>query len=157
MSLKIEYASIAQCRPEHVWQVFQQIERWPLWDPQAIREVRWVSGERWTKGAKLSIEMLKPLPFKKTLEVLEVESPTRVHLRGGSSVTVEQYYTFQWMPDEQTTELRTLQEFDGGPFTFLADSIKPTVEGGIQRLFAGVMEEARILAMGPAPGKWTGQ
>ena len=148
MSVKIEYASIAQCRLEHVWRAFEQIELWPRWDPQAIREVRWVSGERWTKGAKFSIEMLRPLPFQRTLEVVEVETPNYVHLRGGSGVTVEQFYLFKWMPDEQSTELRTRQEFSGGPFKFLGDSIKPTIEGGIRRLFAGVCEEAGTLTKG---------
>jgi hypothetical protein len=161
MSVKIEYACIAPCRLEHVWQAFEQIELWPRWDPQTIREVRWVSGERWTKGAKFSIEMLRPLPFQKTLEVLEIEAPGYVRLRGGSSVTVEQFYRFQAMPDGQSTELRTLQEFSGGPFKFLGDSLKPTIEGGIQRLFAGVREAAGTFAKGQVPnvvrGEWTDQ
>lgn len=159
MSVKVEYASIAQCHLEHVWQVFEQIELWPRWDPETIREVRWVSGERWTKGAKFSIEMLKPMAFQRTLEVVEVEAPGYVHLRGGSGVTVEQFYHFKWMPDGQSTELRTRQEFSGGPFKFLGDSIKPTIESGIMRLFAGVCEEAGTLAIRPAetPGGWTDQ
>jgi hypothetical protein len=148
MSVKIEYSSIAQCRLEHVWQAFEQIELWPRWDPQAIREVRWVSGEPWTKGAKFSIEMLRPLPFQRTLEVMEVETPNYVHLRGGSGVTVEQFYSFKWKPDEQSTELHTRQEFSGGPFKFLGDAIKPTIEDGIRRLFAGVCAEAGSLTNG---------
>jgi hypothetical protein len=121
--------------------------------------VRWVSGERWTKGAKFSIEMLKPMRFQRTLEVLEVAAPGYVHLRGGSGVTVEQFYIFKWMAEKQTTELRTRQEFSGGPFKFLGDSLKPTIEGGIKRLFAGVCEEAGSLAKAStsAPGEWTDQ
>jgi hypothetical protein len=154
MSLTVEYAAVARCTPEQVWQVFEQIERWPRWDPAAIREVRWVSGEPWTKGAKFSIEMLKPMPFKLTPEVLEVEAPTYVHLRGrGSGVTGEQYYFFKWIPAERATELRTLQEFSGGPILFFGGSIKPAIETGIRRLFERIIEEAEALARGenPAP------
>jgi hypothetical protein len=152
MSVKIEYACIAPCRLEHVWQAFQQIELWPCWDPQTIREARWVSGERWTKGAKFSIEMLRPLPIQKTLEVLEIEAPGHVRLRGGSAVTVEQFYRFQPMPGGQSTELRTVQEFSGGPFKFLGDALKPTIECGIRRLFAGVCEAAETFAEAAKPG-----
>jgi hypothetical protein len=151
MPLNIEYAAVAQCRPEHVWQVFEHVELWPRWDPQAIREVSWVSGEPWTRGAKFAIQLLKPMSFTLTPEVLEVEAPIYVHLRGdGSGVTGEQYYIFRWMPDQQTTELRTLQEFSGGPIIFLGNSIKPSIEAGIKHLFARVIEEAEGLARAEA-------
>jgi hypothetical protein len=92
------------------------------------------------------------MPFKLTPEILEVESPIYVHLRGeGSGIIGEQYYIFRWMPDEQTTELRTLQEFSGGPITFFGDSVKPTIEAGIKHLFARVIEEAGTLAKGQNP------
>jgi hypothetical protein len=153
MSLTIEYASTAQCRPEHIWQVFEQIELWPRWAPQAVREVRWVSGEPWTKGAKFSVEMLKPVAFKLTPEVLEVESPIYIHLRGqGSKISGEQHFIFKWMPIEQTTELRTLQEFSGGPIQLFGNSIKPALEAGIKHLFARVIEEAESLVRAQEPG-----
>jgi uncharacterized protein YndB with AHSA1/START domain len=152
MSLKIEYASIAQCRPEHVWQVFEQIELWPRWAPQSIREVRWVSGAPWTKGAKFSVEMLKPKDFKLTPEILEVEPPVYIHLRGkNSGVTGEQHFIFKWMPVEQTTELRTLQEFSGAPVLLFGGKIKPALEAGIKSLFARIVDEAQVLARGQAP------
>lgn len=157
MSVKIEYASIARCRPEHVWQVFEKIELWPRWAPQAIREVRWVRGAPWTKGAQFSIDMLKPQAFSLMPEILEVEAPTYVHLRGkGSGVTGEQYFIFKWMPVEQTTELRTLQEFSGAPVMLFGNKIKPAIEGGIQNLFARVTEEAEAFARGQAPSPSSG-
>jgi len=152
MPLNVEYAAVAQCRPEHVWQVFEKVELWSRWDPQAIRDVSWVSGEPWTKGAKFAIQLLKPMPFKLTPEVLEVEQPYYVHLRGeGSGVTGEQYYIFKWMPEQQTTELRTLQEFSGAPIMFLGSSIKPSIEAGIRHLFARIIEEAEALARAEYP------
>jgi uncharacterized damage-inducible protein DinB len=155
MSLSIEYAAIAKCTPEHVWQVFENIELWSRWDPEAIREVRWVSGEPWTKGAKFSIEMLKPMSFKLTPEVLDATPPYYVHFRGqGSGVTGEQHYIFRWMPEQQATELRTLQEFSGAPIMFFGDKIKSSLEKGIAHLFARVIEEAEALASAsgsPAP------
>jgi hypothetical protein len=147
MSLTIEYAAIAQCRPEHVWQVFEQIELWPRWDPKAIRDVHWVSGPPWTKGSKFSIEMLKPMSFKLTPEVLDVECPIYIHLQGkGSGVTGAQHYIFKWMPDQQATELRTLQEFSGVPLKLMGKTIRPALEAGIKNLFARVIEEAETLA-----------
>jgi hypothetical protein len=159
MSLTIEYASTAQCRPEHVWQVFHQIELWPRWDPQAIRDVRWVSGEPWTKGAKFSIEMLKPFSFKLTPEVLDVQSPIYVHLQGkGSGVTGVQHFIFKWMPDQQATELRTLQQLSGGPISLLGKSLKAPIEAGIRFMFSRIIEEAeaiaRTAASAPAPGRF---
>jgi hypothetical protein len=97
--------------------------------------------------------MLKPMSFKLTPEVLDVESPFYVHLRGeGSGVTGDQHFIFKWMPNEQTTELRTLQEFSGAPIMFLGSSIKPSIEAGIKHLFARVIEEAEMLASADTPG-----
>lgn len=151
MSLNIEYAAVARCRPDHIWQVFENIELWSRWDPEAIRDVRWVSGVPWTKGAKFSIQMAKPMSFRLTPEILEAEPPIYVHFRGeGSGVIGEQHYIFRWMPDEQTTELRTLQEFSGAALLFFGDRIKPALEKGIAHLFARVIEEAELLASGEA-------
>jgi hypothetical protein len=152
MSLKIEYAAVGKCRPDHLWQVFENIELWPRWDPEAIRDVRWISGEPWTPGSKFSIEMAKPMPFKLTPEVLESEPPTYVRFRGeGSGVTGEQHYIFRWMPDSQVTELRTLQEFSGLPITFFGDKLKPALEKGIAHLFARVIKEAEGRAQAELP------
>jgi hypothetical protein len=152
MSIRIEYASIAQCRPEHVWRVFAQIELWPRWNPAAMREVRWVSGEPWTTGAKFSIEMLKPVPFTLTPEVLAIEPPGFVHLLSeGSGVRGEQSYLFQAMPDAQVTELRTVQEFKGGPIELFASLIQPGIEAGIRHLFTRIIEEAEALARAALP------
>ncbi len=150
MALEIEYAAIAQCRPDHVWQVFERVELWPLWAPDAIREVRWVSGEPWTNGAKFSIEMLKPMTFKLTPEVMAVEAPIYVHLRGeGSGVIGEQHFIFKWIPDSQSTELRTLQSFSGGAIAFLGNSVKGSIEASIKHLFARIIEDAETLARAP--------
>jgi uncharacterized damage-inducible protein DinB len=147
MSLSIEYAAVAKCTPEHVWKVFENIELWSRWDPDAIREVHWVSGEPWTKGAKFSIEMSKPMPFKLTPEILDATPPFYVHFRGqGSGVTGEQHYIFRWLPEQQATELRTLQEFSGAPIMFFGDKIKTSLEKGIAHLFSRVIEEAEALA-----------
>jgi hypothetical protein len=153
MSLSVEYASIAQCRPEHLWQVFEQIELWPRWSSDAIANVHWVSGNPWSKGARFSIELRKPMPFKLTPEVMEVDSPIYVHLRGqGSGVTGDQFYIFKLMPDLQTTELRTLQEFSGKPIQILGKAVRPAIEAGIRHMFARVTEEAEAIARAESPG-----
>ncbi len=151
MSLTIEYAAIAQCTPLHIWQVFEQIERWPRWDPDAISNVRWVSGDPWTKGAKFSIQMQKPMSFKLTPEVMEVEAPIYVHLRGeGSGITGEQFYIFRWSQAAQNTEVRTLQEFSGAPIKLIGGKVRPALEAGIKHLLARVVAEAEDLALAEA-------
>lgn len=152
MSIQIEYAAIARCTPDELWQVFENIELWPRWDPEAMGEVRWVSGEAWTKGARFSIKLLKPLAFTLTPEVLQAELPYYVHLRGqGSGITGEQHFIFRWMPEEQTTELRTLQEFSGKPLMLIGGKVKPAIEKGIQHLFARVIGEAEAGASAVIP------
>jgi hypothetical protein len=152
MSLKIEYAAIAQCNPDHLWRVFDQIELWPRWDPEAIREVHWVSGEPWSKGAKFSIQMLKPMAFTLTPEVMAVDAPVFLHLSGeGSGITGEQFYIFRWIPDSQTTEMRTLQEFSGMAIDMFGSSVKSALESGIRHMFTRVIEEAEAHARAELP------
>jgi hypothetical protein len=114
-----------------------------------MREVRWVSGEPWTKGARFSISVMKPMKYTLTPEVLEAELPYYVHLRGqGSGITGEQHYIFRWMPEELTTELRTLQEFSGAPIKLLGGKVRPAIEKGIQYMFARLIAEAEAGAQG---------
>jgi len=153
MSIKLEYAAVAQCRPEHLWRVFEHVEQWPRWAPDAIREVRWVRGQPWTKGAKFTLSLLKPMPFTLTPEVLDADPPIYVRFRGGGSgVTGEQHYIFRYFPESNSTELRTLQEFRGAPLMFFGNSLRSKLEQGIAHLFARIITEAETIARNePAP------
>ena len=143
MSLKIEYAIIARCRPERLWQVFTQLERWPHFDPATLSEARWLSGAPWTPGARFVLGLRKPVPIQLMTEVVSVEPAARLQLRGeGSGVTAEQHYELHWDEAPAATELRTIQEFSGAPIMFFGSAIKPQLEQGIAQLFAGLVAEA---------------
>jgi hypothetical protein len=150
MSLKLEYATIARCGPQHVWRVFQEIEQWPRWDPAAIRSARWVSGTPWTKGSRFEISVIKPMSYTISPEILEVEPPIYLHWRGkGSGVTGEQFFIFKSLPDG-TTELRTLQEYSGAPILFLGNKLRQPILDGIAHMFRMIREEAEALAASEA-------
>jgi hypothetical protein len=144
MSLKLEYAALAKCAPEHVWSVFQEIERWPRWDPSAIESVRWVSGTPWAKGSRFEIKITKPLPYTITPEILEAEPPIFLHWRGrGSGITGEQFFIFKQLAEDET-ELRTLQEFSGAPIKLLGSHVRQPILDGIRHMFGRIAEEAEV-------------
>jgi hypothetical protein len=150
MSLKLEYAAVAHCEPQHVWRVFQEIEQWPRWDPAAIRSARWISGTPWTKGSRFEISVNKPMSYTITPEILEVEPPIFLHWRGkGSGVTGEQFFIFKSLADG-TTEMRTLQEYSGAPVLFFGNKIRQPILDGIAHMFNMIREEAEALAASEA-------
>ena len=143
MSLKIEYSITARCRPEKLWQVFTQLERWPHFDPEMLSEARWLSGEPWTPDARFVLGLRKPVPIQLTTVVIAVEAAARLQLRGeGSGVTAEQQYELHWDEAAAMTELRTMQEFSGAPIMFFGGALNPQLEQGIAQLFAGLVAEA---------------
>ena len=150
MSLKLEYAFVAHCGPQHVWRVFQEIEQWPRWDPVAIRSARWVSGTPWTKGSRFEISVNKPMSYTIIPEILEVESPIYLHWCGkGSGVIGEQFFIFKPLPDG-STEMRTLQEYSGAPVLIFGNKIRQPILDGIAHMFNMIREEAEALAASEA-------
>lgn len=147
MSLKIEHTAAAQCAPEFLWKAMEKIEEWPRLDPDALKEVQWVSGQPWTVGARFSMSLLKPMPFKMTPEVTAVDPGHKVSFRGeGSGVTVETSYTFRAAGGG--SEITGVQELSGGPIMFFGASMQPGLEKGMAKLCARIVEEAEALAKG---------
>ncbi len=145
--MKIQHTAAAQCPPEFLWKAMEKIEEWPRLDPTALQEVKWVSGQPWTVGAKFSMSLLKPLPFKLTPEVTAIEPGRKVAFRGeGSGVTVETSYTFR--AAGEGSEIVAVQELSGGPIMFFGGSMKPGLEQGMAKLCARIVEEAEALAKG---------
>lgn len=143
MSLKLEYAIDINATPDAIWAVFEQIEQWPRWDSDALKNVQWVSGEPWTKGARFEMQITKPMAFTLTPEIMEIVLPVYVHLKGsGSGVIGEQHYIFKWNPETFATELRTLQEFSGMPIIFMGSKVKQPILDGIAHLFGRIKQEA---------------
>lgn len=149
MSLKFEFTTVAQCGPEHIWRIFEDIERWPRWDPEAIQSARWVSGAPWEKGSRFEIRIAKPMSYTITPEVIDVQPPIYIHWRGkGSGVKGEQFFIFKPLPDG-TTEMHTLQEFSGAPVAMFRNKIRGPIQAGIEHMFARIKSEAEALAASP--------
>jgi hypothetical protein len=152
MSLKLEYALSINATPDVIWQVFNEIERWPRWDPEALQSARWVEGEPWQQGSKFELKTLKPMALTLTPEIVEVTPPVFVHVKGsGSGVTGEQFYIFKWDDDLRATEMRTLQEFSGMAISFFGGQAKKPILQGIEHMFQKVKQEAEELALGVGP------
>lgn len=149
MSLKLEHAININATPDIIWKVFEQIEQWPRWDPQAIQSVRWLSGMPWTQGSKFEIKLTKPMPITLVPELIEVSPPVFVHFKGNSTgVAADQFYIFRWDPQTNTTELRTLQEFSGMPIEMFGQKARGPILQGIAHLFGRIKQEAENLIQG---------
>ncbi len=149
MSLKVEHAISINATPDIIWKVFEQVEQWPRWDPQAVQSARWLSGEPWAKGSKIELKLTKPMPMTLVPELVEVSAPVFVHLKGNSTgVTADQYYIFKWDAQTNTTELRTLQEFSGMPIAMFGDQARGPILRGIEHMFQRVKSEAENLIQG---------
>ena len=70
-------AAVAGCPAGRVWEIFQDIDRWPEWRP-AIVEAGWLGRERWQPGAR----------FRWTIHGLRIVS-TIVATRANSEVAWE--------------------------------------------------------------------
>jgi hypothetical protein len=118
MAIQLEHSTFGRCKPDHVWQHFQQIENWPASVPKVIGNAGWTEGQPWTKGSKFSMKLLQPMPMYVKPEIIECNAPQSVHwIAPGSAVTAKQWFSFEEQPDG-TTKLTARQEFDG-PMTFM--------------------------------------
>ncbi len=150
MSIKLEYSTIARCRPEHVWQHFQHIENWPSAVPKVIGNASWTEGAPWQKGSKFSMKLLQPMPMYAKPEIVEVNAPTFVHwIAPGSAVTAKQWFTFETLPDG-TTQMTARQEFDG-PMTFMfGDTIQKQIRGMYEEWMGALKSQAEATAQAEA-------
>jgi hypothetical protein len=104
--------------PETLWRHFSDIAQWPATVPSIIGSAKWESGEPWRSGSRFSMKLLKPMPVYFSPEVLEAAPPNTAHwIARGTSVTAEQWFSFDLQPDG-TTRISARQNFDG-PMTFM--------------------------------------
>jgi uncharacterized protein YndB with AHSA1/START domain len=142
MSIKIDYSTTANCRPEHLWRVIEDLSRWPRFDPEAITSARWTHGEPWQPGSKFELRLQKPTGITLIPEVVHCEPPIILQIKaGGAGVKGEAVFVFKILPHGQT-EMRTVQEFSGAPLFLLGDKIKRGVEMGVTELFGRLKAEA---------------
>lgn len=141
MAIEIDYSTVADCHPDHIWLSIEDIRRWCQFDSEAIESVHWVSGQPWEKGSRFQIKLRKPINYTLTTEIVEAEKPILIHWRGkGGGITGEQWYIFKLLPDDKT-EMRTLQHYSGAPLALLGDKAKHAIEQGIQHVFERIKRE----------------
>jgi hypothetical protein len=120
---RLEYQTIASCRPEHVWQVFADIDRWSQWNP-VIGKSHWISGQPWIIGSTFFMEILQPRRMSFKPVIVDVRAPHRVVWTGkvpGFKGTHGHEFTQQ--PDG-TTLVRTWEEFSGFATWFFSAGMK---------------------------------
>jgi hypothetical protein len=146
MAIKVDYSTIANCRPEHVWRVFEDLSRWSSFEPEAIAGAHWTQGEPWKPGSKFAISLRKPTTINLIPEVTQCEPPIFFQLRaGGAGVKGEAGFVFKLLPDGRT-EIRTLQEFSGAPLLMFGNKVKIGVEKGLAIVFERLKAEAEAEA-----------
>ena len=146
MSIQIDYSVVAHCRPEHVWLVIQDIRRWPQFDRDAIESAEWVKGKPWESGSRFRINLLKPIKYTITPEIVETEKPILIHWKAsGGGVKGEQWFIFKLLPNDDT-ELRTLQQYTGTTMVLLGTKAKSLLEEGVQHLLGHIKREAEANA-----------
>lgn len=142
MSIKVDYSTIANCHPEHLWRVIEDLSRWPRFDPEAIASARWTQGEPWKPGSRFELRLRKPTSIHLVPEVVQCEPPIILQIKaGGAGVKGEAVFVFRVLPNNQT-EMRTVQEFSGAPLLFMGARIKNGVEMGVAEMFARLKAEA---------------
>jgi hypothetical protein len=151
MSLKIEYATVANCSPDHIWRVFEDVSLWPRWDPEALRSVAWVQGTPWVAGSKLELALTKPMEVTITAELVEASAPIAFHLKGAKSgITADMWFIFTPRSDGKT-EMRTMQEYSGAALMFFGDRARGPLELGVAHMFGRIQAEAEYAAQAEVP------
>jgi Polyketide cyclase / dehydrase and lipid transport len=114
MSIKLEYSTTAQCKPESVWQAFTEVDRWPEWS-DLFAKASWVEGDPWQLGSKLLLEVGQPAAKVKAT-VSESAAPNRATWSGNvMGVTIE--HRFEFLPEPEGTLMQSKIELSG-PATF---------------------------------------
>ncbi len=120
---RLDYSISARCRPEHVWQVFADLDRWKEWNP-VIAETHWLSGQPWQLGSRFFMTITQPRRMTFKPEIIEINTPTRVVWTGsGPGFRGTHGHEFVSQPDG-TTLIKTWEEFSGFATVFFTKGMK---------------------------------
>ncbi len=149
--MRLEYSTICNCTPAHIWQAFQHVESWPKWS-SVIANTQWLEGEPWRPGAKFQMQILQPIPVMFRPEVMECAPPGFVHWIGKTTaLTAEQWFSFEAQPDG-TTVMKTWQDFTGPASFMFGESVKTAITNIYVDLFRSLKEEAEKNARSASEG-----
>lgn len=120
---RLEYQITARCTPEHVWQVFGDLDRWLEWNP-VIAKSHWLSGEPWRLGSQFLMELGIPRTMTFTPVINESNAPHRVAWTGTApGFKGTHWHEFSANPDG-TTLIKTWEEFSGFATWFFTPGFK---------------------------------
>ena len=123
MAIRLEHSTTAKCRPEHIWQKFENLEQWAWWN-RVVGPCKWTSGQPWQKGSRFLMELVKPRSMTVECTVLECAPPGKVAWVGsGFGWKGEHWFAFEAQPDG-TTLLRTWEDLSGFVPMFFGDGAK---------------------------------
>ena len=129
--IRFEYQIVAKCRPENVWQVFADIDRWALWNP-VIEKAHWLSGEPWQLGSRFFMQIVMPRRIKFQPTINEINAPNRVAWTGTApGFKGTHWHEFTLQPDG-TTIIKTWEEFSG----FLSLAVGLTMKSKLIHMYA---------------------
>ncbi len=144
MSIRLEYAATAKCRPEHIWKVFQKLEQWAWWNPGVARS-KWTSGEPWQKGSRFRMELERPRRMAFDCEVLEGSVNKVAWVGKGNMVTGEHWFSFEGNGDG-TTVMKTWETLSGFGSMFITKGIQQKTVETYKLWFERLAAEAEKLA-----------
>lgn len=146
--MRLEYATVANCKPEHIWKAFQHVEEWPRWS-SVIANTGWTEGQPWAAGSRFQMQILQPLPVTFRPRIIEVAPPGYVHWIGETTaLNAEQWFSFKEQPDG-TTLIKTWQEFSGPASFMFGESVRTAITNIYVDLFRSLKEEAEKNARPP--------
>jgi len=149
MAIHYQNAVLANCSPEHAWQAFRDVERWPDWN-RMISRAFWEDGEPWQKGSTLAIEIAQPKTFTLRPQIEGVVPPNIVHWIG-RQMGVKAEVLFRFDPDPAGTNIQCFQEVSGAPTMFVTDRIKQEIAGVFDQWLESLKAEAeRVASAGEA-------
>lgn len=120
--MKLEHSTTAKCRPEEVWGVFVDADRWREWST-LLAGMTWTQGEPWQLGSQGIIELAQPA-FKLKATVKESVPPERVVWTGEvMGVKIESAFHFVAQPGGDTL-MRAVIELSGPAVFFINEDMK---------------------------------
>ena len=129
--MRFEYSTKAKCKPEHVWQVFADINRWAEWNP-VISRAEWISGSPWQLGSRFLMDIIQPRKIRFQPVITESGPPHRVAWTGKAfGFKGTHWHEFTIQPDG-TTLIKTWEQMSG----FLTWFIGPGMKRRLMNMYA---------------------
>jgi hypothetical protein len=144
--MKLEYSTVAQCRPEDVWTVFTDSTRWSEWNSM-LAGMHWLSGEPWQVGSQGQIELVQPA-YKLKTAMKESSPPHRIVWTGAAmGATFECVFDFVAHPENaSSTLMKAGIHLSGAAVFFISEEMKKKGMAAFAPWFEALRARAEQLA-----------